>query len=80
MFGFDLYAIIAGVIACIGALFVMIRKARQAGRNEVIADQQKQKEKQRAEFDKIDAGAPDLDASLDRLSKRAKHGKRPGAG
>ena len=75
----DLIAILAavgGVIATIAAAWI---KGRAAGRDAVIVEQAKKDDSTRKEFDRIDRQSPDVDASLDRLRKRAAKSRGPDA-
>lgn len=75
----DLIAILAavgGVIATIATAWI---KGRAAGRDAVIVEQAKKDERTREQFDRIDRQSPDVDASLDRLRKRAAKSRDPDA-
>lgn len=67
-----LYAVIAGIIAVIAAIVGAFAKGTRYGQNSATAKKAKDDEKLRKEFDRIDAGQPDVNASFDRLSDRAK--------
>ncbi|HEY4202629.1 MAG TPA: hypothetical protein VGM83_18920 [Devosiaceae bacterium] len=60
--------VIAGIA---GAALVVLRQARQDGKNEILREQQETRDDLQKHYDQIDAGRPDLDASLGRLRDRA---------
>lgn len=66
------YAIVAAVIACIVFIIGVAKKARDYGRSEERNKKAENDAQLRLEFDKIDGGAPDLDAAASRLRDRAK--------
>lgn len=66
----DLYAILGAIGAAIATVLFAFLKGQKAGRDSVAAEQTRKDNATRAEYEKIDAAAPDLDASLDRLQQR----------
>ena len=69
----------AGLLALVGVVAAYFKGSR-AGRNAEKVEQVKHDEKTRAEFDRIDRRAPDLDDALDRLRKRTNGDRKPPIG
>lgn len=63
------YALAIG--AALAAAFAAYWRIREDGKNAVLVQQQRKRDELQAHYDEIDAGAPDLDAALDRLRRRA---------
>lgn len=70
------WAVIAAVLAAIIGAFM---RGRSSGRDTVVAEQARQKEVTREEFQKIDDQRPDLDGALGRLRKRSGSDGQPPA-
>jgi uncharacterized membrane protein YdjX (TVP38/TMEM64 family) len=64
------YLAVAGAI--IVAIAVAFLKGRKSGKEAVVTSINKQERKVNDQITKVDAQRPDLDASLERLRKRAK--------
>jgi hypothetical protein len=74
----DLLVIIgAVVVALLGALGIAFKKGGSSALAKRDAKQGKANEKLQQKFDKIDSGSPNVDASIDRLSKRAGGNPKP---
>lgn len=68
---FDLIAILVAVGGALATMATVWLKGRAAGRDAVIVEQAKKDERTREHFDRIDRQSPDVDASIERLRKRA---------
>jgi len=79
MFGFDIWAMIAGIGAILATFAGVAWKLYRAGQDHERVKKAENDAQLRLEFDKIDARKPDLDDSLDRLRKRASGGRGTGS-
>ncbi|RUW55626.1 hypothetical protein EOA32_00995 [Mesorhizobium sp. M1A.F.Ca.ET.072.01.1.1] len=72
-----LYTVGAAVVAVLAFLAWFAGKIAKMTRDAAAAKQKGQNDALQQKFDQIDAGAPDLDASIGRLRDRADNGGKP---